>query len=139
MPAEQKAAYVFIRDPEYAWIPAIKESSTDKTAVVRIPQYASEQATVCDGGATSKGWEEEEVPLKEYNRGVLPMQNVDQNGFLKSYPDMVNLPFLHEVCFRNLNAKSECDGRNQWSFTTSISFYSMFYTALLEILSRITK
>eukprot|EP00531_Pseudo-nitzschia_arenysensis_P017173 CAMPEP_0116143030 /NCGR_PEP_ID=MMETSP0329-20121206/15231_1 /TAXON_ID=697910 /ORGANISM="Pseudo-nitzschia arenysensis, Strain B593" /LENGTH=1142 /DNA_ID=CAMNT_0003638319 /DNA_START=57 /DNA_END=3485 /DNA_ORIENTATION=- len=97
MPAEQKAAYVFIRDPEYAWIPAIKESSTDKTAVVRIPQYASEQATVCDGGATSKGWEEEEVPLKEYNRGVLPMQNVDQNGFLKSYPDMVNLPFLHEA------------------------------------------
>lgn len=46
MPAEQKAAYVFIRDPEYAWIPAIKESSTDKTAVVRIPQYASEQATM---------------------------------------------------------------------------------------------
>eukprot|EP00533_Pseudo-nitzschia_delicatissima_P009447 CAMPEP_0116089034 /NCGR_PEP_ID=MMETSP0327-20121206/6212_1 /TAXON_ID=44447 /ORGANISM="Pseudo-nitzschia delicatissima, Strain B596" /LENGTH=1142 /DNA_ID=CAMNT_0003580203 /DNA_START=18 /DNA_END=3443 /DNA_ORIENTATION=- len=97
MPAEQKQAYVFIRDPEYAWIPAIKESSTDKSAVVRIPQYPSEQATVCDGGATAKGWEEEEVPLKEYNRGVLPMQNVDQNGFLKSYPDMVNLPFLHEA------------------------------------------
>ena len=95
---EQKSAYVFVRDPEYAWIPAIKESTTDKTAVVRIPQYASEQATVCDGGATAQGWEEEEVPLKEYNRGVLPMQNVDQNGFLKSYPDMVNLPFLHEVC-----------------------------------------
>lgn len=95
---EPKSAYVFIRDPEYVWIPAIKESTTDKTAVVRIPQYASEQATICDGGATAQGWEEEEVPLKEYNRGVLPMQNVDQNGFLKSYPDMVNLPFLHEVC-----------------------------------------
>ncbi len=106
MPAEQKSAYVFIRDPEYAWIPAIKESSTDKTAVVRIPQYPSEQATVCDGGATAKGWEEEEVPLKEYNRGVLPMQNVDQNGFLKSYPDMVNLPFLHEVCCRNQKCKT---------------------------------
>lgn len=98
---EQKSAYVFIRDPEYAWIPAIKESSTDKTAQVRVPQYPSEQATICDGGASAKGWEEEEVPLKEYNRGVLPMQNVDGNGFLKVYPDMVNLPFLHEVCCRN--------------------------------------
>lgn len=95
---ERKSAYVFIRDPEYAWIPVIKESSTDKTAVVRIPQYASEQGTICDAGASAQGWEEEEVPLKEYNRGVLPMQNVDQNGFLKTYPDMVNLPFLHEVC-----------------------------------------
>lgn len=94
---EQKSAYVFIRDPEYAWIPAIKESSTDKAAQVRVPQYPSEQATICDGGASAKGWEEEEVPLKEYNRGVLPMQNVDGNGFLKVYPDMVNLPFLHEA------------------------------------------
>lgn len=94
---EQKTAYVFIRDPEYAWIPAIRESTTDKTAQVRVPQYPSEQATICDGGASAKGWEEEEVPLKEYNRGVLPMQNVDGNGFLKAYPDMVNLPFLHEA------------------------------------------
>jgi len=93
----EKSAYVFIRDPEYAWIPAIKDSSNDKTAQVRVPQYPSEQATICDGGASAKGWEDEEVPLKEYNRGVLPMQNVDGSGNLKSYPDMVNLPFLHEA------------------------------------------
>lgn len=92
-----KSAYVFIRDPEYAWIPAIKEGSSDKIAQVRVPQYRDEQATICDGGATATGWEDEEVPLKEYNRGVLPMQNVDGNGFLKAYPDMVNLPFLHEA------------------------------------------
>jgi len=92
-----KSAFVFIRDPEYAWIPAIKEGSNDAVAQVRVPQYSSEQATICDGGATAKGWEEEEVPLKEYNRGVLPMQNVNETGFLKAYPDMVNLPFLHEA------------------------------------------
>jgi len=97
MGIEEVSAFVFIRDPEYAWIPAIKERSTDTTAQVRIPQYPNEQATICDGGASAKGWEEEDVPLKEYNRGVLPMQNVDGNGFLKSYPDMVNLPFLHEA------------------------------------------
>jgi len=93
----EKESYIFIRDPEYAWIPAVKQSSNDKTAQVRVPQYPSEQATICDGGASAKGWEEEEVPLKEYNRGVLPMQNVDGNGYLKTYPDMVNLPFLHEA------------------------------------------
>jgi len=94
----EKSAYVFIRDPEWAWIPAIKGGSNDKTASVRVPQYADEQATICDGGATAKGWNDEEVPLKDYNRGVLPMQNVDPSGCLMSYPDMVNLPFLHEVC-----------------------------------------
>jgi len=94
---EEKEAYVFIRDPEYAWIPAIRTRTTDTTAIVRVPQYPSEQATICDGGASIKKWEDEEVPLKEYNRGVLPMQNVDPNGFLKQYPDMVNLPFLHEA------------------------------------------
>ena len=95
---EQKTAHVFIRDPEYAWIPAIKQSANDKTAQVRVPQYADEQSTICDAGASAKRWEDDvEVPLTDYNRGVLPMQNVDANGCLKSYPDMVNLPFLHEV------------------------------------------
>lgn len=98
MGGDQKSSYVFIRDPEYAWIPAVKESATDKTAIVRVPQYADETSTICDGGATAKSWVDDEVDLKDYNRGVLPMQNVDQNGHLKSFPDMVNLPFLHEVC-----------------------------------------
>ena len=99
---EGKTSYVFIRDPEYAWIPAVKLGGNDKTATVKIPQYPDEQATICDGGVTAKGWEEEEVSLKDYNKGVLPMQNVDPNGHLKAYPDMVNLPFLHEVCFERL-------------------------------------
>jgi len=93
---DSKSSYVLIRDPEYAWVPAIKESSNDKTATVRIPRYADEQATICDGGATAKRWEDDEINLKDYNRGVLPMQNVDASGNLKTYPDMVNLPFLHE-------------------------------------------
>jgi len=96
--SESNSSYVYIRDPEYAWIPAIKESSTDKTAIVRIPQYSNEQSTICDGGATAKSWEDDvEIKLKDYNRGVLPMQNVDAGGNLKAFPDMVNLPFLHEA------------------------------------------
>ena len=91
-------SYVFIRDPKYAWVPAIKEGQNDKKAQVRVPQYPDEQSFVCDAGASSKKWQNEEVPLKDYNRGVLPMQNVNASGNLVSYPDMVNLPFLHEVC-----------------------------------------
>ena len=92
-----KESYVFVRDPEYAWVPAIKTGGDTKVAQVRVPQYADEQAIWCDGGAAAKGWEEDEVDLKDYNKGVLPMQNVDGGGKLKSFPDMVNLPFLHEV------------------------------------------
>jgi hypothetical protein len=36
--------------------------------------------------------------LSDYNKGVLPMQNVNAQGELRAFPDMVNLPFLHEVC-----------------------------------------
>jgi len=90
-------SYVFIRDPKYAWVPAIKESQNAKKAQVRVPQYPDEQSFVCDAGASAKKWQNEEVPLKDYNRGVLPMQNVNAGGTLVSYPDMVNLPFLHEA------------------------------------------
>jgi hypothetical protein len=92
-----KTSYCFIRDPQYAWVPAIKLDATGTTAIVKVPQYASEQEIWCDGGAKAKGWEEDEVMLKDYNKGVLPMQNVDASGQLKSFSDMVNLPFLHEV------------------------------------------
>lgn len=92
-----KTQYVFVRDPEYAWVPAIKLDATGTKATVKVPQYANEQAIWCDGGNKAKGWEEDEVMLKDYNKGVLPMQNVDASGQLKSFADMVNLPFLHEV------------------------------------------
>ncbi|KAL3924550.1 MAG: hypothetical protein SGILL_000975 [Bacillariaceae sp.] len=92
-----KTAYCFIRDPEYAWVPAIKTGTDGKNAQVRVPQYPNEQAILCDAGKGARGWEEDEVPLSDYNRGVLPMQNVNANGDLRAFPDMVNLPFLHEA------------------------------------------
>ncbi|KAG7343055.1 myosin head motor domain containing protein [Nitzschia inconspicua] len=94
---ERKTQYCFIRDPEFAWLPAIKEGNNNTHAQVKVPQYKDEQSIVCDGGKTAKGWEEDEVPLSDYNKGVLPMQNVNASGDLKSFPDMVNLPFLHEA------------------------------------------
>ena len=92
-----KESLVFIRDPEYAWIPCTKVGGDAKKARVKVPQYPDEQSVLCDGGKGSKGYEEEEVLLNDYHRGVLPMQNVDGSGMLRPFPDMVELPFLHEV------------------------------------------
>jgi len=92
-----KAAYVFLKDPEYAWIPAKLQKSSATVADVKIPQYPDEQSTVCDGGRSAKKTIDAEVDLSDYNRGVLPMQNVDENGQLQLFPDMVDLPFLHEA------------------------------------------
>jgi hypothetical protein len=93
-------SYVFIRDPEYAWIPAIKTGDDGKKAQVKVPKYRDEQSILCDGGAGAKEWEEDDVPLKDYNKGVLPLQNVDGAGHLKPFPDMCQLTFLHEVCVK---------------------------------------
>jgi hypothetical protein len=89
-------SHVFIRDPEFAWIPAIKFGGDENKAKVKVPQYSDEQSIICDGGASANKIEEEEVALKDYHRGVLPMQNV-KAGKLTCFEDMVNLPFLHEV------------------------------------------
>ena len=97
--------YCFIRDPEYAWVPAVKVSDNGKTAQVRVPQYDDEQDIICDGGDAARGWEDAEVPLKDYNKGLLPLQNVDGAGHLRPFADMVQLPFLHEVSFSQI---SEC-------------------------------
>jgi len=90
-------AFVFLKDPENAWIPAKLVRSSGNVADVQIPQYSDEQSTICDGGKGAKRWIEAEVDLSDYNKGVLPMQNVDEHGNMKCFPDMVELPFLHEA------------------------------------------
>ena len=93
----KKQAYVFLKDPDNAWIPAKLTSQAGDTADVQIPVYADEQHTICDGGKAAKQWIEAEVDLTDYAKGVLPMQNVDEQGRMKCFADMVELPFLHEV------------------------------------------
>jgi len=95
--SKSSSSYVFLKDPEYAWIPAKLIRSSGNVADVEIPEYADEQSTVCDGGKSAKKMIDAEVDLSDYNRGVLPMQNVDESGRMKTYPDMVELPFLHEA------------------------------------------
>jgi len=90
-------ALVYIKDPEYAWIPATMEREENGKAHVVVPQYESEAKIASDGGRGAKTSVEQVVNLKDYPHKVLPLQNVDANGNLVEFADMVQLPYLHEV------------------------------------------
>jgi len=94
--------FVYILDKEYAWYPAQLIKQDGKKATVKAFLYDDEQKIVCDGGRGSKNSEERVVDLKHYTANVLPLQNVDSNGDLIEFPDMVELPYLHEVCRHRL-------------------------------------
>ena len=91
--------YVYVTSKDHAWIPAtlIDADQAAGQAHVEIPQYADEQSIVCDGGASAKTTKQEWVTLKNYPNHHLPLQNVTAKGDLIEYPDMVDIPFLHEV------------------------------------------
>jgi hypothetical protein len=88
----------YIKDADYAWVPAILAKTEGDKAYVQVPQYRDEQSIMSDGGRGAKGEPiEKVVNLKDYAHKVLPLQNVDKNGCLTEHADMVKLPYLHEV------------------------------------------
>lgn len=89
---------VYILSKDHAWIPARVIESNDTTAEVSIPLYKDEQAIQSDGGKASKGSDRQTIVLQDYSNKALPLQNVDEKGNLNEVEDMVDLPFLHEVC-----------------------------------------
>lgn len=94
---ETKKSLVFVKDPQYAWVPCTLVKSEGDKATVSIPQYKDEQSIICDGGRGSKESVDKVVKLKDYPNSVLPLQNVDANGSMPEFSDMVQLPYLHEV------------------------------------------
>ena len=94
---EKQSSNVFIRDEVYGWRPAVQEKINGDKAIVTVPEYASEQAMACDGGRASKKGNQITVNLKDYANEVLPLQNVDAQGNLDEFADMVKLPYLHEA------------------------------------------
>ena len=94
---ETQSSHVFIKDEEYGWRPAVQEKISGGKAIVTVPEYKTEQSMQCDGGRNAKKGEQIEINLKDYPNGVLPLQNVNSNGDLNEYSDMVKLPYLHEV------------------------------------------
>lgn len=92
------ANHVYLLDPVLSWIPAqVVSRNNEQEAVLSIPQYANEQAIVCDGGRSAQRTTKQTVNLANYDKHALPLQNVDSEGRLTVVEDMVDLPFLHEV------------------------------------------
>jgi hypothetical protein len=92
---EAQATNVFVMDKEFGWRPAIQEKVTGDKATVTLLQFNNEQDMQCKQNA--KKGETITVKLSDYPDAVLPLQNVDANGNLVAFSDMVKLPYLHEV------------------------------------------
>ena len=108
---DKQTTYVYIKDKNHAWVPAILDDSKGDKAFCTVPQYPNEQAMKSDGGRGAKGNEQVTVSLKDYPHQVLPLQNVDANGNLIEFADMVKLPYLHEAgILYNLKKRHE-DGK----------------------------
>ena len=95
-------SFVFIRDSIFGWRPAIQTQTSNDglQATISLFHYKDEQSMTSDAGRgaiqTQEGMM---INLKDYHANVLPLQNVDHCGTIQEYPDMVKLPFLHEVRF----------------------------------------
>ena len=91
--------YVYVRSKEHAWVPGRLLRSDKKLATVVLQKYNDEQDMLLNTPKTAGVTVETvDVALKDYEKGLLPLQNVDDRGKLADHEDMVNLPYLHEVC-----------------------------------------
>ena len=93
-------SHVYVRSKDHHWVPArvVGEADDIDHVIVTVPQYPGEQQILSDGGKGSKTFQRTVINLNDYTNKVLPLQNVDETGRLNEEKDMVDLPFLHEVC-----------------------------------------
>lgn len=108
MSGKSKDTFVYIKHPDYAWVPATLEKQEGTKATCTVPQYADQQSIISDGGRSTKKSISETVNLKDYPHKVLPLQNVDNNGNLIPYADMVSMAYLHEVSLFFLARPPQC-------------------------------
>jgi hypothetical protein len=103
-----KVTPVYIRSADHSWVPALQLKTHDGKATVSVPKFSSGEKDMLQCLKASKQFpyqaNNQSVDLKEYPNSLLPVQNVDSNGNLEDYKDMVDLPFMHEVriCRTNL-------------------------------------
>lgn len=93
--------HVYVKSEEHGWVPA-RLRSIDKgknQAVVEMDEYPDEQSMLSGGGAKKEDGKENlvTIDLRDYQGGVLPLQNTEEGGELAEFEDMVDLPYLHEV------------------------------------------
>ena len=90
--------HVYIQSEEHGWIPAVVRHMDQKKqqATVVVDRYEGERAMMNSSGEGDETVEVT-VKLKDYQEGLLPLQNVNEQGELVSYEDMVDMPYMHEV------------------------------------------
>jgi hypothetical protein len=100
-----KIVPVYLRSADHSWIPALQLKTNDGKAVVSVPKFVKGENDMMSCLTASKQFpyqaNNQVIDLKDYPNSVLPMQNVDSNGNLEEYKDMVDLPFMHEVRIRS--------------------------------------
>lgn len=97
---QEKLTHVYVRDEASCWVPALQVHSHAGKATIVKPVFKTEQQMLqcgARGPGKQKYTREEKVDLSSYPNKCLPMQNVDTNGNLEDYKDMVELCFMHEV------------------------------------------
>jgi hypothetical protein len=99
MNEQNKIAPVYIKSKDNIWVPALQLKSYNGKAVVAVPKFRDQEEMFhcAKKSKQFKYHENQVVDLSEYANNVLPLQNVDVNGNLEDYKDMVELPFMHEV------------------------------------------
>jgi hypothetical protein len=95
-----KITPVYLKSANHTWVPALQLKVHNGKATVGVPKFnngESDMMTCAKASKTFPYHDNQIVDLKDYPNGILPMQNVDSNGNLEEYKDMVDLPFMHEV------------------------------------------
>lgn len=102
---KDKVAPVYIKSADHSWIPALLLKTYNGKATVAVPKFPNEQEMLSCPKTTGniRYHDNQMIDLCDYPNNALPMQNVDSNGSLEDFKDMVDLPFLHEV--RSLQIK----------------------------------
>jgi len=90
-------SHIYVRSKQHHWVPARVVEKKGDLVTVSIPVYDDEQRILSDGGKGARKYIRETIDLNNYSNKVLPLQNVDEMGWLNEEKDMVDLPFLHEV------------------------------------------
>ena len=105
------AHHVYIKHDDHGWVPArlVSLDKQKQEATVTVEEYPDEQAMLMtsalagrrSGEPEEKGEEHASntfvVDISSYAGSFLPPQNVNDEGELEEFKDMVDMPCLHEV------------------------------------------
>ena len=90
--------YVYIKDDEYHWVPALLIHQTAEEATVAVGIHENESQITGDYGDSVQDTTKRTVKLADYPNRALPLQNTaTRNKEANTVHDMIELSFLHEA------------------------------------------